>query len=222
MGYRFHSVRFIAAILLVPCSLAAQSRKPQDLAVGKILVVPRDAPDPLFAESVVLLVHYDRGSALGLIVNRRSTVPIARALHDLKDSGKHADPIFVGGPVEITGVMALLRSPSEPHDSTRVLGTTYLLTSKQGLERALKEAKTDDTLRVYIGYCGWSGGQLEREVRLGGWYIFDGKEDMVFDAKPDDLWTRLIKLTELQIARFGDVKYIGNSGAKLGRRGKNQ
>ena len=97
--------------------------------------------------------------------------------------------------------MALLRSPSEPRDSTRVLGTTYLLTSKQGLERALKDAKTDDTLRVYIGYCGWSGGQLEREVRLGGWYIFDGKEDMVFDAKPDDLWTRLIKLTELQIAR---------------------
>ncbi|MGD1071266.1 MAG: YqgE/AlgH family protein [Bryobacteraceae bacterium] len=201
MGFRFLCVRFVAvAILLAPASLPAQSRKAEDLAVGKLLVVPRDAPDPLFAESVVLLVHYDRGSSLGLIVNRRSTVPIARALHNLKDSSKHSDPIFVGGPVEITGVMALLRSPSEPRDSTHVLGTTYLLTSKQGLERALKEVNSEDNLRVYVGYCGWSGGQLEREVRLGGWYIFDGKEDLVFDAKPDGLWTRLIRLTELQIA----------------------
>jgi putative transcriptional regulator len=201
VGTRFLLVRFMAAaILLAPSSVPAQSRKPEDLAVGKLLVVPRDAPDPLFAESVVLLVHYDRGSSLGLIVNRRSTVPISRALHDLKDAGKHGDPIFVGGPVEITGVMALVRSSSEPRDSTRVLGTTYLLTSRQGLERALKEVKTDDNLRVYVGYCGWSGGQLEREVRLGGWYIFGGKEDMVFDARPDGLWTRLIRLTELEIA----------------------
>jgi putative transcriptional regulator len=205
VGVRLLSVRFIAAaILLAPASSPAHSRKPEDLAVGKLLVVPRDAPDPLFSESVVILVHYDRTSALGLIVNRRSTVPIARALRDLKDSSRHTDPIFVGGPVELTGVMALLRSPagsqSAPRDSARVLGTTYLLTSKQGLERALKEVKNDDNLRVYVGYCGWSGGQLEREVRLGGWYIFGGKEDMVFDARPDGLWTRLIRLTELEIA----------------------
>jgi putative transcriptional regulator len=163
-------------------------------------VVPREAPDPRFAGSVVLLVHYDRDSSLGLMVNHRSTVSIARALHDLKDAGKHSDPIFVGGPVEMNGVMALVRSHPQPRDATRVLGNTWLLTSKQGLERALKGTNSDDNLRVYIGYCGWAGGQLEREVRLGAWYIFDGKEDLIFDPKPDGLWSRLIGLTELEVA----------------------
>ncbi len=201
MGFRFLRFQFTAAaILLTPSLLPAQSRKPQDLAVGKLLVVPREAPDPLFAESVILLVHYDQSSSLGLIVNRRSTVSIARALHELKDAGKHPDPIFVGGPVEMTGVMALIRSQPEPREATHVLGSTYLLTSKQGLERALKGRDSADNLRVYVGYCGWAGGQLEREVGLGGWYIFDGKEDLIFDAKPDGLWKRLIGLTELEIA----------------------
>jgi putative transcriptional regulator len=205
VGFRFHRFRFIAGAILVTSSLSpAQSRRPQDLAVGKLLVVPRESPDPLFAESVVLLVHYDQSSSLGLIVNHRSTVSIARALHDLKDAGKHSDPIFVGGPVEMTGVMALLRSHPEPREATHVLGNTYLLASKQGLERALKAPNSANDLRVYVGYCGWAGGQLEREVRLGGWYIFEGKEDLIFDAKPDGLWKRLIGLTELEIAGLSD------------------
>lgn len=216
MGFRFLCVRLIAAAILLKSSLlSGQSRKPGDLAVGKLLVVPRDAPDPRFAESVVILVHYDQSSSLGLIVNHRSTVSIARALHDLKDSGKHPDPIFVGGPVEATSVMALLRAQPEPREATHVLSNTYLLTSRQGLERALKDAKSADNLRVYVGYCGWAGGQLEREVQLGGWYIFEGKEDLIFDAEPDGLWTRLIGLTELRIAgstglrvRFPWVDYV--------------
>ena len=201
LSFRFFRSRFLATtILLAPSLLAAQSRDPRDLAVGKLLVVPREAPDPRFAESVILLVHYDRSSSLGLMVNHRSSVSIARALHELKEASKHPDPIFVGGPVETTGVMALLRSRPVPRDATRVLANTYLLTSKQGLERALKGSNSADNLRVYVGYCGWTGGQLEREVRLGAWYIFEGKEDRVFDTKPDGLWPRLIGLTELEVA----------------------
>ena len=201
LSFRLLPSRFLlAAILLTSPVLSAQSRDPRDLAVGKLLVVPREAPDPRFAESVILLVHYDRSSSLGLMINHRSTVSIARALHELKQASKHPDPIFVGGPVETTGVMSLLRSRPAPRDATRVLRNTYLLTSKQGLERALKASNSADNLRVYVGYCGWTGGQLEREVRLGAWFIFEGKEDLVFDPKPDGLWPRLIGLTELEVA----------------------
>ena len=50
--------------------------------MGKLLVSPRQSPDPSFAESVILLLHYDGQSALGLMINRRTTVPIARVLRD--------------------------------------------------------------------------------------------------------------------------------------------
>jgi hypothetical protein len=94
-------LQFLAVLLAGACGLAAQSKMPEDLAAGKILVATRDAPDPLFTESVVLLVRYNETGALGLMVNRRTTVPISRALSDLQGAAGHSDPVFVGGPVEL-------------------------------------------------------------------------------------------------------------------------
>jgi putative transcriptional regulator len=51
--------------------------------------------------------------------------------------------------------------------------------------------------RIYLGYAGWGPGQLEREVRLNGWYIFDYDERLVFDDHPETLWKRLIEKTGL-------------------------
>jgi putative AlgH/UPF0301 family transcriptional regulator len=100
-------VELSALLLAGACCLAAQSKKPEDLAVGKMLVTPRHAPDPLFAESVILLVRYDETGALGLMVNRRTTVPISRALRELDGAAAHSDPVFVGGPVQLEMVFAL-------------------------------------------------------------------------------------------------------------------
>ncbi len=53
-----------------------------------------------------------------------------------------------------------------------------------------------------MGYVGWGPGQLAREVRLGGWYIFDYDERIVFDEHPETLWKRLIEKAELQKVLF--------------------
>ena len=34
--------------------------------------------------------------------------------------------------------------------------------------------------RTYVGYCGWGAGQLETEMKLGAWYIFDGNARLIF------------------------------------------
>jgi hypothetical protein len=48
-----------AALLLLAALLPAQSTRPKDLGAGKLLVASRDLGDPNFAQTVVLLVHYD-------------------------------------------------------------------------------------------------------------------------------------------------------------------
>ena len=70
-----------------------------DLAVGRLLVASRDLGDPNFAKTVILLVHYDEDQgAVGLVVNKRTDVPISRVFHDLKEakrpqrSGVHRRP----------------------------------------------------------------------------------------------------------------------------------
>jgi putative transcriptional regulator len=190
------NARLCAALLTVTCAASAQSKRPEDLATGKILVTTRSAGDPLFAKSVVLLVRYDQSGALGLMINHRSTLPISRALKDLDGAASRSDPVFVGGPVELDTVFALARGRRKPQGGDEVLGDIYLLTEKSALQKALGASSGPSGLRVYLGYCGWTRGQLENEARLGLWYIFTGREDLAFDEQPPTLWSRLIEEAE--------------------------
>ena len=197
-----HGLSMAVVALLGASVLLAQSSRPEDLGAGKLLVVPRDSPDPSFAESVVLLVHYDEDGAVGLMINRRTKLPVSRALPELKGSSKYSDPVYVGGPVTIQAVMALLQSKTEPHPGTHVFGNVYLVSTKPDLETAFAAGVGPSELRIYLGYCGWTRGQLENEVKRDGWYIFDASAQLVFDSNPSTLWSRMIARTELRIAQL--------------------
>jgi putative transcriptional regulator len=122
--------------------LFAQSKSAEDLTAGKLLVAPREAPDPDFAETVILLVRYERGGALGLIVNHPSAIPVSKALRDVKGAGKSAEPLYLGGPVDVAAVMALVRSTEAPRDGLRIFGDLFVINSKKDMEGALNASKT--------------------------------------------------------------------------------
>lgn len=192
--------QLLAFLLAGACCLTAQTKNPNDLAVGKLLVAVRGLPGPVFAKSVILLVHYDKRGALGLMVNHPTRVPISRALSELKDAAGHSDPVFVGGPVEINTAFALMRGSAKPDWADAVLGHTYLISTKAGLVKELDRTSNSSDFRIYLGYCGWAPHQLETEVSEGRWYIFDGSGALAFDAKPGTLWTRLIAKTNWRLA----------------------
>jgi putative transcriptional regulator len=188
--------RLLAGLALVALAHGAE------LAAGRFLVASRDLGDPNFAETVVLLVRYgEQDGAMGLIVNRRSDLPLSRVFRDLKEAKGNADPVYMGGPVEPGVVLALLRSTSPPEEAQLVFGGVYLVSSKALLEKTLAAKAEPSTFHVYLGYAGWGPGQLEHEVELGGWHVMPAAPAEVFHSDPESVWPRLIKRTEQRIAR---------------------
>jgi putative transcriptional regulator len=202
MDLRRATSAIIAGFLLAAPYGVAQSMRPEDLAQGKIIITPRDSPDPHFSNSVIVLAHYDQTGALGLMLHYKSDLTIQKALKGVAGAEKRTDPVFVGGPVALPVAFALLRTKSAPTGVNPVTGNLYLLTSKQSIAAGLADARPASELRFFIGYSGWGPGQLEREVRRSGWYIFDYDEAIVFDDHPDTLWNRLIGKTERRLAIF--------------------
>lgn len=176
--------------------------RPVDLGPGKMLVASRDLPDPNFAKTVILLVQYDNDGVVGLIVNRRSKVPVSRVLEDLAGAKNRPDPVYAGGPVGDSDVFALLRTHRQPEGAKHVCGDVFLVSTKDVLEKTLGTSADSNSLHVYVGYAGWTVPQLEHETDLGAWYIFRGDPSAVFDSDPDTLWPRLIRETELRVARM--------------------
>jgi len=196
------------AILFGSPLLPAQSLRVQDLAIGKLLVARRDSRDPAFAETVIVLVHYDHDGTVGLMINRRTDVPISRGLQELKGSSGRSDPVYIGGPVEVQNVLALLKASSMPEGATHVSGKIYMVTTKPLLEKSLVGRSDAGDLRVYLGYCGWSPGQLENEAAHGFWHIFPGTEDLIFDSEPESLWSRMVDRVGQRIARAGSASQL--------------
>jgi putative transcriptional regulator len=178
-----------------PAALA-QSSNPRDLRTGKFLVAARKFPDPTFAQTVIVLTRFSEDGAMGLIINRQTNVPMARAVPLARSS----DPVYSGGPVGAPTVYGLLRSPSKPDQATPVVADIYMVAERALLEKTVSTSPSADRFRAYLGYCGWGPGQLDHEVELGAWFIFSGRAEMVFDTEPESLWTRLVALTERQIA----------------------
>jgi putative transcriptional regulator len=171
----------------------------KDLNTGRILVARRNMLDRNFAQTVILLVHYDEKGTVGLIINRPTKIPLSRLAKEFEGVKGRSDPLYLGGPVESSGVMALFRSSTKREDAKLVFADIYMISVKATLEKAIASA-TPSTLHLYLGYAGWDAGQLEWELGMNAWDVLPPNAGIVFDPHPETLWNRLVEREQLQIA----------------------
>jgi putative transcriptional regulator len=149
--------------------------------------------DPNFHRSVVQLVHYDEEGAFGLVINRRAGV----AAGDLCDHleipwrGDREAEVGAGGPVQSeTGWVLFGDGARDVPDSYRVAEGVHFAGSIDGL-RALGEAPPE-RVRLFLGYAGWGGGQLQMELAQGAWLVVPSTAGIVFDGREDEVWSRVL------------------------------
>ena len=177
----------------------------KSLATGKLLVAARRLPDPNFSRTVVLMVAFSDEGAMGLVVNRRSDVPLTRLFPHVTPTMATASQAFTGGPVQREVAIALTRT-SEPVGGARpIVDGIHLVSARAPLEALLASGTPTSRLRVYLGYAGWGPGQLEAETAQGSWHVLDGDADIVFAPDPAAVWPRQIARTEVISARGGDA-----------------
>ncbi len=186
--------------LLPAAYLPIQFKNPKDLGIGKLLVANRGLGDPRFAATVILLVHYDENGVLGLVLNRRTNVPLSQVI-DLKAARDRSDPVYGGGPMEPSDVFALFRSSAKIEKAESVFSGVYLITDKDLFEKTISGRPDPDDFHVYLGYAGWTLDQLRAEVQLGAWFVFPADAATVFDSDPASLWPQMIQKTELRMAK---------------------
>jgi putative transcriptional regulator len=170
-----------------------KSRPRIELSRGKFLVASKELRDPNFFETVVLLLEYDRNGAMGLVINRPSTLKLSKVLPDIEGLQKRSDTIYLGGPVAKNQLMLLIRTTSPPEGSRLVFRDIYLSSSQEIIEKMVDNPDTPERFRVYAGYAGWAPGQLDHEVSRGGWHILQADEESVFDKTPSEIWPELIR-----------------------------
>ena len=180
------------AVWLLPAAASADQRP----AKGNLLVATELVRGELFAETIVLLLHYDETGAMGIVVNRPTEIQTGELLTDLDGVYGYSGTLFWGGPVEMNSLRALLRTDTPPEGAEAIVDSVHYVP----IDDWLKDAPTDmASLRFFIGYAGWAAGQLDREMALGHWHVVPASDEHVFAEDPRALWKRLTPPREQRV-----------------------
>jgi putative transcriptional regulator len=123
---------------------------------------------------------------MGVVLNR----PMGKRLGQLTAEfalGPLADvPIFKGGPVE-TGQL-LLCGWKEHEDGSGF----QLMFGIDPVKAAELHAEKGVHLRAFLGYAGWTGGQLENELKHNTWVISPLVANLLDEEQDETLWKTIL------------------------------
>ena len=161
---------------------------------GDLLISQPYLPDPNFERTVVLICEHDEKGTVGFVLNRRSNSVFSDVIVD----AAHFDaPLYVGGPVQHDTLHFVHKDVLEM-ESGQFLGER--LVWGKDFNRLLTLIDThqidEKNYRFFVGYSGWSPGQLLEELNAKSWIVYQNKdENLIFDFSSQDLWKKV--LTEL-------------------------
>ncbi|MEO6187416.1 MAG: YqgE/AlgH family protein [Ginsengibacter sp.] len=158
---------------------------------GTLLIANPFLKDPNFSRSVIFLCdHKDEGS-FGFVLNKK----ISKTLSELVPEFENFDfPVFQGGPVQGDTLHFLHQYPDLISGGEEVFENVFWGGNFESLLINLRNNDIDANLiRFFIGYSGWTGGQLDSELKEESWLTVPATKDLIFNTEPGDVWKNSLK-----------------------------
>lgn len=158
---------------------------------GKILVSEPYLPDPNFERTIILLCEHNAEGSFGFVMNKPSEARLGDIMQDLQQFDA---PVFVGGPVQQDTLHYLHRLP-QLEDAIPVMDGIFWGGNFDQLTDLINAHKVDtDHIKFFLGYSGWSAGQVDEELQQNSWIVSDKvNQELLFDTEPEDMWQYALK-----------------------------
>ena len=155
------------------------------------MIANKHLKDTNFYKTVVLIVEHGDEGAMGVVVNRPSSVKVAHALAEHFDLPDDENVVYLGGPVEPGALFILHNATDLDEQEGPVVPGLYIASSAEVFEnvvRAVAGGEVGLNYRVFCGCAGWAPGQLESELARGDWYLHPADPCSLFHVDPYELW----------------------------------
>ena len=181
-------------------------RQNPGLAMGVLLIAGKNLNDPNFEKAVVLITGYDSNGTTGLIINKRTKIPVAEVFPKLQKLIPLLDHLYVGGPVAAHSVNILIKSDTSLTSAKQVTDGIYLVNTHEQFNQLILGDIDPGNLRLFFGLAGWAPGQLESELIRGDWYLWHVSAETVFTPFPENIWPELIQIVTSKWVKIRGVE----------------
>ncbi|TCO07088.1 YqgE/AlgH family protein [Natronoflexus pectinivorans] len=153
---------------------------------GRILIAEPFLQGPYFARSIILITEHSEEGTVGFVINKSTDVYPDEVIDDLFNfSGE----LFIGGPVSSNTLHYLHTLGDLVPGSIKITPSIYWGGDFEQIKKLInKGMATNESVRFFAGYSGWSPGQLEHEISEKSWIVstLDDKQIMVPDTS--NIW----------------------------------
>ena len=157
---------------------------------GQLLLDGGALRGSFFHRTVVLVCQHDADGAFGLVLNRDSGNKVGDAVVADLPQALRDQPLYLGGPVQPNALCYLHTDTFVPQPN--VLPNLALGLSMDALVDIGESFSANQQVRMFAGYAGWSGGQLEDEMKRKAWLTHPATIDLVFNAEPASMWKNIL------------------------------
>lgn len=168
--------------------------KDKEISKGKFLYADPMLHDPYFKRSVIMLVEHNNQGTVGFIINKQLEIELNEVLKlNLPSDIK----LNYGGPVNTNNLYYIHQLGNLIDESIEIREGCYWGGNFETIKSLLftQTIKTKD-IKFFIGYTGWSEGQLEQELKEDSWLISDGNPNGIFiENEIKEIWKK--KMTSL-------------------------
>jgi putative transcriptional regulator len=161
---------------------------------GRVLISEPFSKDLFFKRSVVFLTEHNDDGTVGFILNKPSELNISELIEDFPDKGF---TVSIGGPVQTNTIHYLHTLGDAIPGSLKVTDEIYW---GGDIEHIKVMAESDliaiDQIRFFVGYSGWSEGQLDDELKNDFWIVSEIKKEGIFTPEIEATWKSVLQKME--------------------------
>jgi putative transcriptional regulator len=158
---------------------------------GKILISEPFLPDTFFNRSIVYLTDHSPQGSVGFILNKKLDLKLSSAIAGFDGWNEN---INMGGPVAPDTLHYLHNLGELIPDSVLIEDNIWWGGDIDSIRSLISTGSiTHSQIRFFLGYSGWSAGQLERELNEDSWIIARVKSDIIMNNWGDNTWKRVLR-----------------------------
>ncbi len=161
---------------------------------GDLLIAEPLLDEPYFKRSVILILDEDNNQGhIGLALNKITPVSLQDLFPDWKAGAEV--PVYSGGPVEADRLFMLHTMGDRFEGSMEVSPGLYVGAKLDDIIDYINNNRyADGNIRFFLGYSGWSRGQLTSEILKNTWALNPnpGHTDVLTGAE-DLYWRREVR-----------------------------
>ncbi len=159
---------------------------------GNLLVAEPFLEDPHFGRAVILICDHDlKDGTVGFILNKGLETTVGEIMQGMGDFDAE---VFYGGPVQHDTLHYIHNKGDLINGAIKVSDNLYWGGDYEQVKFCIKHGLIEkQDIRFFIGYAGWSAGQLFDELEEVTWLVAEGDINYIFNHKTEQLWKNILQ-----------------------------